>query len=110
MASEQMIKRGYQEFICGDQGRDSTLDNAMSQYEAFGLLPAEAAAEVASVIEVVNTWREHFVQAGVSASDVESLAERIDGEQLLTQRGGFEREKFQAPLGKRKKPGPFQRS
>ena len=57
--------QGYQEFICGAHGRDSTLDNAMSQCDAFGLLPAEAAAEVASVIDVVSTWKEHFAKVGV---------------------------------------------
>ena len=35
---------GYQEFICGKQGRESTLDNAMSECDAFGLKPAEAAS------------------------------------------------------------------
>ena len=39
-------------------GRDSTLENAMSQCEAFGLLPVEAATEVVGVIDVVNTWKE----------------------------------------------------
>ena len=38
------LGQGYQEFICGKEVRDSTLDNAMSECEAFGLTPAEAAA------------------------------------------------------------------
>jgi serine/threonine-protein kinase HipA len=49
------LGQGYQEFICGDQGRDFTLANAMSQCEAFGLLPAKAAAAVTTVIAVVST-------------------------------------------------------
>ncbi len=101
--------QGYQEFICGAQGRDSTLDNAMSQCDAFGLLPAEAAADVASVIAAVDTWRAHFAHVGVSERDLESLAERIDGEALLTQRRSFEPARFQAAPAKRKKPGPFGR-
>jgi serine/threonine-protein kinase HipA len=101
--------QGHQEFICGARGRDSTLENAMSQCEAFGLLPAEAAGEAAVVIEVVNTWQEHFAQAGVTARDIHSLAQQIDGEELLGQRMGFVKARFQSSPAKRKRPSPFQR-
>jgi len=102
--------QGYQELICGAQGRDSTLENAMSQCDAFGLLPTEAAAEVATVIDAVNTWQEHFAQAGVTALDIASLAERIDGEALLSQRIGFDPAQFQTLPAKRKRPSPFRRT
>lgn len=102
--------QGYQEFICGHQGRDSTLDNAMSQCEAFGLRQAEAADEVVRVIEVVNRWQAHFAQAGVTARDIESLAERIDGEELMTQRVRFDPAQYQSLTTKRKKPSPFRRT
>ena len=101
--------QGTQEFICGAQGRDSTLANAMSQCNAFGLLPGEAAGNVAVVIEAVNTWRAHFAQAGVTRRDIESLAERIDGPELLSQRVGFDAARFQAMPVKRKRAGPFGR-
>lgn len=103
------LGQGYQEFICGTYGRDSTLGNAMSQCEAFGLLPAEAAAEVGGVIAVVNTWQAHFAQAGVSARDIESLAERIDGAELLAQRTGFDPEGFQAAPARKPRRSPFRR-
>ena len=102
--------QGYQELICGAQGRDSTLENVMSQCDAFGLLPTEAAAEVATVIDAVNTWQEHFAQAGVTARDIASLAERIDGEELLSQRIGFDPARFQTSPAKRKRPSPFRRT
>ena len=102
--------QGYQEFICGAQGRDSTLENAMSQCDAFGLRPAEAAADVAAVIEAVNAWQQHFAQAGVTARDISSLAERLDGEALLSQRMGFDSASFQASPAKRKRPSPFRRT
>jgi serine/threonine-protein kinase HipA len=102
--------QGYQEFICGDLGRDSTLANAMTQCEAFGLLPAEAATEVTAVIEVVNTWQAHFEQVGVTARDIQSLAERIDGEALLNQRERFDPATYQSPPGKKKRASPFRRS
>ena len=102
--------QGAQEFICGAYGRDSTLENAMSQCGAFGLLPTEAAAEVAAVIEVVNTWKEHFTQAGVTERDIASLAERIDGDPLLSQRRGFEPASYQSAPAKRNRPSPFRRT
>jgi serine/threonine-protein kinase HipA len=102
--------QGYQEFICGAHGRDSTLENAMSRCDAFGLLPAEASAEVAAVIGVVNTWQKHFAQAGVTARDIKSLAERIDGEALRTQRDGFDPSRFQSAPAKRKRTSPFRRT
>nr|WP_314625439.1 HipA domain-containing protein [uncultured Noviherbaspirillum sp.] len=102
--------QGYQEFACGVQGRESTLDNAMSQCDAFGLLPAEAAADVAAVIAVVGSWKEHFAQVGVAARDIESLAERIDGGALLAQRAGFDQSRFQSGPSRRKRASPFRRS
>jgi serine/threonine-protein kinase HipA len=102
--------QGYQEFICGAQGRDSTLENAMSQCDAFGLSPTEAAAEVAAVIDVVNTWKEHFAQAGVTVRDIASLAERIDGDALLSQRGGFNPASYQSSPARRNRPSPFRRT
>lgn len=81
--------QGYQEFIVGTQQRDSTLANAMSQCELFGYTAKQAAAEIVRVIQVVNGWRPHFEACGVSKADLESLAERIDGAQLLGQRQTF---------------------
>jgi serine/threonine-protein kinase HipA len=81
--------QGYQEFIVGVDQRDSTLANAMSQCELFGYTPAQAAVEVVRVIGVVNGWREHFAICGVTNPDIESLAERIDGEILRGQRQAF---------------------
>lgn len=102
--------QGYQEFICGDQGRDATLQNAMTQCEAFGLLPAQAAAEVVQVIGVVDSWKAHFTQAGVSPRDIQSLAQRLDGETLASQRGGFDPRRYAAPAVKRKRQSPFGRT
>lgn len=101
--------QGYQEFICGSSGRDATLANAMSDCTAFGLMPAEAAGEIVDVIAVVDTWQAHFAQAGVTARDIGTLAERIDGETLLAERRGFDPAAHgNRPLA-RKRPGPFRR-
>jgi serine/threonine-protein kinase HipA len=81
--------QGYQEFIVGAAQRDSTLSNAMSQCELFGYTPAQAAAEVVRVIRAVDGWREHFAARGITNSDLENLAERIDGHLLKGQRRAF---------------------
>jgi serine/threonine-protein kinase HipA len=99
--------QGYQEFICGTQGRESTLDNAMSECEAFGLTPTQAASEVLRVIAVVNTWQAHFRSMGVSSSDMESLAQQIDGDDLLNQRQGFDAAKYTGASAKRARKNPF---
>ena len=101
--------QGYQEFICGADGRDSTLDNAMSECEAFGLTPAEAAAEVAHVIGVVDHWQAHFAALGVSPRDIESLAQQIDGDFLLAQRRGFAPGKYPGRTPRKRHTNPFTR-
>ena len=99
--------QGHQEFACGNHGHDSTLANAMSQCEAFGLTPAQAVVEVAAVIDVVNGWKEHFQRSGVSARDIESLEERIDGESLRTQRTEFTPGRFTLAPARPRKRSPF---
>jgi hypothetical protein len=70
-------------------------------------LPAEAADEVVRVVEVVNTWKMHFVQVGVSPRDIENLAQQIDGDYLLQQRTSFEPGRFVLLQSKRPRKGPF---
>jgi serine/threonine-protein kinase HipA len=101
--------QGYQEFICGADGGVSTLDNAMSQCDAFGLTPAEAAAQVGEVIAVVNAWKAHFETLGVSSGDITQLTEWIDGETLLAQRHGFDAGCYQQIPPRRKRDSPFRR-
>ncbi len=98
--------QGYQEFGIGDNGHDSTLENAMTRCRLFGFTPPEAAAEVAKVIAVVDTWKEHFRSCSVSDADILELAGRIDSDDLLSQRRGFRVEAFvdEPPRTRR---GPF---
>jgi serine/threonine-protein kinase HipA len=97
--------QGCQEFVVGADQRDSTLSNAMSQCELFGYTPVQAATQVARVIGVVDGWREHFARCGVTNSDLESLAERIDGDPLLSQRRGFNPAEYAtARAPKRRRP------
>jgi serine/threonine-protein kinase HipA len=99
--------QGYQEFIVGNDQRDSTLANAMSQCTLFGYTPAEAAMEVVRVVQVVNGWRAHFAACGVTPTDLDSLAERIDGAQLLDQRQAFDPADYANPARTARRRSPF---
>ena len=77
----------------------------MSQHALFGLTAREACSEVAQVILVVDGWKEHFKAYGVSDADIEELAQRIDGEALLSQRRGFRSEAYaDTPTRARRSP------
>lgn len=101
--------QGYQEFTVGVDQRDSTLANAMSQCELFGFTPQQAAAQVMQVIGIVDGWRDHFAACGVCEADLQSLAERIDGEQLLGQRRGFNPADYAKPVQIPRRRSPFAR-
>ena len=98
--------QGSQEVLVGPDQRDSTLAHAMSQCALFGYTPAQAAAEVMRVIQVVDGWRQHFAACGVTHADLDSLAERIDGGPLLSQRRGFNPADYAAAMRKPRRRGP----
>ncbi len=99
--------QGFQEFICGTDGQASTLSNAMSQCEAFGMTASQAANEVANAIEVVNGWRAHFAAAGVTTRDCDALAQRLEGEELRLQREQFDASAYGGRAERPKRPRPF---
>jgi len=80
---------GYQQMRIGTEQADSTLINALSMCSSFGLKTDEAAREIGVVIEVLDRWKEHFRSCGVSARDIDSLAEQIDRPFLAEQRREF---------------------
>ena len=90
----------------GAEGRESTLKNAMSQCALFGLSNDEAAEAVLEIIAVVEGWKGHFESCGVTGSDIDNLADRIDGEALLDQRRGFAPKDYATPI-KRRRRKPF---
>ena len=98
--------QGHQEFAVGSLGRDSTLANAMSQCALFGLQPTDATDEIAKVIAVVGRWLKHFKACGVTDADIDSLAQRIDGDELRAQRRDFRAADYRAPANKRPR-NPF---
>jgi serine/threonine-protein kinase HipA len=99
--------QGRQEFVCGDLGHDSTLENAMSRCQSFGLNPHEAALQVEQVIAVVDGWKAHFAACGVTSGDIEQLEQRIDGDTLLDQRRSFVTSHYAATPKRKPRRGPF---
>jgi serine/threonine-protein kinase HipA len=77
---------GFQQLRVGADGTDATLANALSEHAQFGLSRRDAEAQVREVAAVVAGWKSHFVAAGVSPSDIESLAQQIDRPFLADQR------------------------
>jgi serine/threonine-protein kinase HipA len=58
----------------GKNGREATLENAVSRAERFGLSKGEAQVTIEQLLETTSAWREHFVECGVSDRDVDLLA------------------------------------
>ncbi len=80
---------GFQQMRVGELEADSTLANAFSMAQLFGLSREEAVAEARRVARVVAEWREHFAGCGVRPRDVELLGEQIDRSFLKDQRDEY---------------------
>ena len=57
----------------GDQGREATLDNGLSQAGRFGLSKVEARETTAELVEKVAAWQAHFEQCGFTAHEIDIL-------------------------------------
>ena len=77
---------GYQSMEVGRMGAESSLKNTVSEHPAFGLTAQRALQLVSEVARVASGWQAHFVQVGVSATDIQTLAQFIDRPFLKTQR------------------------
>lgn len=73
---------GYQGMEVGAKGYESSLENALSKSRDFGLSEKQARSVFKEVASVVQNWKEHFVNCGVSAGDIEQLINYIDGDRL----------------------------
>lgn len=74
------------EFMIADDVVDPDLEAAISVHNDFGLSEPQARDVLSQVVRVVDGWRTHFSALGVTAGDIETLAEFIDAEHLSTQR------------------------
>lgn len=77
---------GYQSMTVGTDGAVSSVDNALTMAQTYGLSRKDAVAEAKRVSEVVNGWRAHFTAAGVDRNAIDSLGFQIDRPWLLEQR------------------------
>jgi serine/threonine-protein kinase HipA len=77
---------GFQQMRVGDQEADATLDNALSMSRMFALTQDEAVNEMRRVVRVVDGWKDHFAQCGVTAGDIDLYAQHIDRPFLKEQR------------------------
>lgn len=77
---------GYQAMSVGEQGAESTLENALSAADRYWLTTREALAEARRVAVVVEGWQRHFTAHGVPAAACAELARHIDRPFLQDQR------------------------
>ena len=77
---------GFQQMRVGEQEADSTVANALSMSQMFGLAKNEAVKEAQAVARTVDGWQQHFMACGVTRGDVDLYAEQIDRPFLRDQR------------------------
>jgi serine/threonine-protein kinase HipA len=80
---------GYQALMVGNGGAESSLENALTQINEYGIKRQRAIELIGQVAAAVNQWATHFSALGVSSSDMELLAASIDREALKRQRQAF---------------------
>ena len=80
---------GYQALIVGSTGTESSLENALTEINEFGIKKPRAIALMRQVAVVVDQWTEHFRQLGVCPADMDQLAASIDRDALRWQRQAF---------------------
>ena len=80
---------GYQAMAVGDQASESTLVNALSQARQFGLKVDAARAIISELAAKLICWKETFLAQGVTANDIDVLAQYINGDRLRHQRDAF---------------------
>lgn len=80
---------GYQALVVGTAGSESSLENALTQINEYGIKMPRAVELIRQVATAVDRWATHFTALGVSKSDMELLAASIDRDALRSQRQVF---------------------
>ena len=80
---------GYQALSVGTAGAESSLENALTQLNEFGIKKKRAIELIQKVARTVDHWEDHFMQQGVSPVDMELLRASIDRDALKLQRKAF---------------------
>ena len=58
----------------GSFGRTASIYNIVSQCARFGMTPDAAQKELATMVDIIRGWREHFHTCGVSPQDIDYIA------------------------------------
>jgi serine/threonine-protein kinase HipA len=58
----------------GDQGRQASLENALTRAPRFGISRSEAETTIDLMNAFVGEWREHFEECGVTGRDIDLLS------------------------------------
>lgn len=77
---------GFQQMRVGEQEADSTIANALSLSQMYGLTKGEAVKAAQAVAQVIDGWRQHFSACGVTRGDIDLYSEQIDRPFLRDQR------------------------
>ena len=77
---------GFQQMRVGEQEADSTVTNALSMSQMYGLTKSEAVKEAQAAAQVIDGWQQHFAACGVTRGDIDLYAEQIDRPFLRDQR------------------------
>jgi serine/threonine-protein kinase HipA len=77
---------GFQQMRVGEQEADSTLSNALSLSQMYGLAKNQAIKEAQAVALTIDGWKQHFIACGVTRGDIDLYAEQIDRPFLRVQR------------------------
>ncbi|KGG93784.1 MULTISPECIES: type II toxin-antitoxin system HipA family toxin [Comamonas] len=80
---------GYQALVVGTAGSESSLENALTQINEYGIKMPRAIELIRQMAAAVDRWAAHFTALGVSKSDMELLAASIDRDALRSQRQAF---------------------
>jgi serine/threonine-protein kinase HipA len=77
---------GFQQMRVGEQEADSTVANALSLSQMYGLTKSEAVKEAQAVAQVIDGWKQHFAACNVTRGDIDLYAQQIDRPFLRDQR------------------------
>lgn len=80
---------GQQQLRVGKGHAESSIENALSEVEAFGLKKDAAVETIRRVAGVVDGWKAFFLPLGVDKRDLDLMAQYIDGPSLQSQRAEF---------------------
>ena len=92
------------QLLIGEDSREANLNNALGVCAQFAHTEQTAFDEIVGVIGVVDGWKAHFKQWGVSDNDIDQLESVIDQDALKLQRREFGKGIVNAPPRRKNKP------